>query len=129
MQILRFYQIMETTFSGSQTRTHRQSRQSYTRRHTPPTIHNHKTNKIISRLTYNPVKHKQQFTRKLRNKLSTRPQTPIPDPVVTTTLSVGSVNINGLDMEATWAAQQLLDKYQLDVSKGNSPPSLKKITF
>ena len=30
---------------------------------------NAKTNKIISRLTYNPVMHKQQYTRKLREKL------------------------------------------------------------
>ena len=60
--------------------------------------------------------HKQQYTRKLREKLRNSTTTPNSAPIETTTLGIGSININGLDMEATWAAQQLIDRYTLDVS-------------
>lgn len=48
---------METSSAGSGKRS---NPMHFTRRLNQPTTHNHKTNKIISRLTYNPVKHKQQ---------------------------------------------------------------------
>ena len=63
--------------------------------------------KIIDRLTYNPGKHKQKQTRALRQKLQ---QKTIP-PVKTTTppqvIKFGSFNVNGLDLEAAWAVEQL----------------------
>ena len=75
-----------------------------------------KTNKIVSRLTFDPNKHKQQSRKKMREKLQSRPPSPIRSSIPVTTLNLGSININGLDMEATWAVQQLIDKYSLDVS-------------
>ena len=75
-----------------------------------------KSRNIISKLTYDPMKHKQKHTRKLREDLAKRslspprPQTPI------TTLTIGAININGLDLEATWAIPQLINNHHLNVS-------------
>ena len=77
---------------------------------------NVKTNKIISRLTYNPVKAQAAVHQKIEREAQELHSCPQLCPIVTTTLGVGSDNIHGLDMEATWAAQQLLDSYTLDVS-------------
>ena len=80
--------------------------------------YNVKTNKIIGKLTYVPEKHKQKFVRGLRQKLAQKPPpkppTPSPSP---TSLKIGSININGLDLEATWAVQELLSEHNFDVSK------------
>ena len=79
-----------------------------------------RTAKIQDRLTYCPQKHKQKFVKGLRKKISIRspqnPQTPFPD---RKTLRVGSININGLDLEATWAVEQILANHELDVSLHN----------
>ena len=76
-----------------------------------------RTNKIQDRLTYCPQKHKQKYVKSLRLKLaSSTPQKPKLDPPPKTSLKVGSININGLDLEATWAVEQLLDKHGFDVS-------------
>ena len=75
-----------------------------------------KTNKIVSKLTYDPNKHKQQNRKKMREKLQSRPPSPNHSSIPVITLNLGAININGLDLEATWAVQQLLDKYSLDVS-------------
>ena len=71
--------------------------------------------KIVDRLTYNPKNHKQKKTRDLRKKLQ-ETILPSPKPVITpTTIKFGSMNVNGLDVEATWAVQQLLDHRGFDV--------------
>ena len=75
------------------------------------------TNKIVGRLTYSPQKHKQQYTRRLRKDIQSKTHTlsaPATPPV---TIKFGSININGLDMEAGWAIEQLITKKKLDVSK------------
>ena len=74
------------------------------------------TNKIIDRIVYNPIKHKQKFVKKLRNTLNQRktPSTPA-QPAPSTQIIVGAINLNGLDLETGWAVGQLLTKYNLDV--------------
>ena len=73
------------------------------------------TNKLVDRLTYSPKKHKQKVTRNLRQKLqkkslpSNTAATPPP------TLLFGSFNVNGLDLEASWAIDQLIDRRGYDV--------------
>lgn len=75
-----------------------------------------RTNKLTDRLTYVPQKHKQKFKNNLRQKLANR--SPSKPPKVTppkTTIKVGSINLNGLDLEASWAVEQILTKHDLDV--------------
>ena len=80
-----------------------------------------KTNskKIVDKITYNPIKHKQLKTRNLRAKLQKKkcdqsiPAPPSPK------LKFGSFNVNGLDIEAAWAVEQLLTKRGFDVSHLN----------
>lgn len=78
--------------------------------------HRIKTNKIIGRLTYSPEKHKQKFTKAQRSKLASRPPDKTPKPSPTTpSLTFGSLNVNGLDLEAHWAVTELLKSHNLDV--------------
>ena len=74
------------------------------------------TNKLVDRITFNPKVHKQKNRRKLREKLqqrnvkeppSTKPSSP--------SLKFGSFNINGLDIETSWAVGELLKKHEFDV--------------
>ena len=75
------------------------------------------TNKIIGRLTYTPEKHKQKFIKAQRTKLASRPPAKPLNPSPTTpSLTFGSLNVNGLDMEAHWAVTELLKSHNLDVS-------------
>ena len=74
------------------------------------------TNKIIGKITYSPKKHKQALTKKLRRNLQTKDPI-VHNPVVEhVSIKFGSININGLDMEAGWAVEQLIAKKKLDVS-------------
>ena len=73
------------------------------------------TNKITDRLTYIPKKHKQKVRAALRQKLqqkAIKPVKPVPLPSV---LKFGSFNVNGLDLEAAWAVEQLLKQRGFDV--------------
>ena len=75
------------------------------------------TNKIIDRLTYNPDKHKQKSVKKMRLNLQNKPSAPIKQPCPPpTTMKFGSINVNGLDLEAGWAVQQLLENKGFNVS-------------
>ena len=75
------------------------------------------TNKIMDRLTYSPQKHKQRKVRELRERLQEKATPPASKPhTPPTKLKFGSFNVNGLDLEACWAVQQLLDKRGFDVS-------------
>ena len=75
------------------------------------------TSKIIDRLTYSPHKHKQKFTNKLRTHLQARaPTVTAPTVAPPQSIKFGSININGLDLEANWAIEQLITKKKFDVS-------------
>ena len=70
-----------------------------------------KTNKLIDRLTFNPQKHKQKVSRKLRETLQRKTlPTPTPPTEPITSLKFGSFNVNGLDLEALWTVEQLLGR-------------------
>ena len=88
----------------------RSSQKQYLKRKTP-------SKKIVDKLTYNPLKHKQKVTKTLRQKLQKKnipPEKPTPHP--SPTLKFGSFNINGLDTEAAWAIEELLKHRGFDVS-------------
>ena len=83
-----------------------------------------KTNKLIDRLTFNPQKHKQKVSRKLRENLQRKTlPTPAPPTEPITSLKFGSFNVNGLDLEALWSVEQLLSR-GFDVMSTNSLDSL-----
>ena len=75
-----------------------------------------RTSKIIDRLTYSPNKHKNKKAREMREKLQKqiRPKENIPS--TKETLKFGSFNVNGLDIEARWAVEQLINTRGFDVS-------------
>ena len=76
-----------------------------------------RTGKIIDRTTYCPEKHKQNYTKKLRSKLESRVEKERKStPSSTSSIKFGSININGLDLEASWAVDQLLSTRGYDVS-------------
>ena len=78
------------------------------------------TNRILDRITYNPKKHKQKVTRSLRQKLQ-KNRLPDPEPIrPTTTMKFGSFNINGLDLETSWAVEEIVKKHDFDVSSNKS---------
>ena len=66
--------------------------------------------------TNDPQNPQQKYDKTLRKKLTERAPSPQTRPTPVTTLSLGSININGLDMEATWAIEQLIKRYSLEVS-------------
>ena len=77
-----------------------------------------RTSKIIDRLTYSPKKHKnkkrREMTEKLQAMVLVRPKDHIP--VIKETLKFGSFNVNGLDIEARWAVEQIINTRGFDVS-------------
>ena len=75
-----------------------------------------RTAKIMDRLTYTPPKHKRKETRKLRKTLQEK-KVPPPKPTISRqAMKFGSFNVNGLNLEAGWAVQQLLNTRGFDVS-------------
>ena len=76
-----------------------------------------KTNKIVSRLTYCPSKHKQKNVRDMRLRLQKK-VLPLPDSQVppSTKLKFGSFNVNGLGIDTCWSVQQLLSTRGFDVN-------------
>ena len=75
-----------------------------------------RTGRLIDRLTYCPAQHKRKYTKKLREKLQARrPTVPDPEPSQASSLKFGSININGLDLEASWAVDQLISNRGYDV--------------
>ena len=78
---------------------------------------NLRTRKIVDRILYDPVKNKQKFTRELRKKLAQRSRgQQYIDLSPVTRLNVGSINVNGLDLETHVALEALIKKHDLDVS-------------
>ena len=79
--------------------------------------HKIQTTKIMDRLTYSPKKHKQRRVKDMRERLQSKAPPPASKPLPPPTkLKFGSFNVNGLDLEACWAVQELLDKRGFDVS-------------
>ena len=74
-----------------------------------------RTNKLVDRLTYIPSKHKQKVTRELRSKLKKKNIPPPKSKECSNSLKFGSHNINGLDLEASWAVNELLKTRDIDV--------------
>ena len=75
-----------------------------------------RTGRLIDRLTYCPAKDKQKFTRSMRRKLQLRkPAESDPAPQQISSLKFGSININGIDMEASWAVTEILKNRGYDV--------------
>ena len=81
------------------------------------THHHHRlaNRKIIDSITYNPKKHKQKKRKELKEKLQNQILSPSLPNITPTIIKFGSMNVNGLDVEATWAVQQLLDHRGFDV--------------
>ena len=80
-------------------------------------------NNIRNRLTYCPNTDKNRFTRNLRATLQAMPSVAVPDNApVNTTIEVGAINIDGLDLETSWALSQIVDKYKLKVKKISFDP-------
>ena len=73
------------------------------------------TRKIVDRITYNPKKHKNKKTRELRQKLQKKSLQSNDPKESSTTLKFGSLNINGLGLEAGWTVEQLLATKGFDV--------------
>ena len=79
-------------------------------------VHKPQTNKLLDKITYNPKKHKQKVTKKLRKELQNKSiQNSAKSKPCSTSLKFGSHNINGLDLEASWAVQELLKSRGFDV--------------
>ena len=78
--------------------------------------HKLKTNKVIARLTYCPMKHKQKGRRVLRQRLQNKslPKENKTETVLTN-LKFGSFNVNGLGLDTCWSVQQLLTSRGFDV--------------
>ena len=73
------------------------------------------TRKIVDRITYNPKKHKNKEKRELRRKLQQKSLKNDVPKGSSTTLKFGSLNINGLGIEAGWAVEQLLESKGFNV--------------
>ena len=76
-----------------------------------------RTSKIVDRLTYSPKKHKNKIVRDMRDKLQVKKVPTTKTPVDSQTLKFGSFNVNGLDLEAEWAINQILITRNFDVSE------------
>ena len=75
-----------------------------------------KTNKVISRLTYCPQKHKQKGVKMLRQRLQNKPVPRVKALKASSTkLKFGSFNVNGLGFDTCWSVQQLLTTRGFDV--------------
>ena len=76
------------------------------------------TRKIVGKITYNPIKHKQQKVRALRRKLQEKPiNSDPPAPAPPKELKFGSFNVNGLNVETAWAIDNLVKDRGFDVNK------------
>ena len=73
--------------------------------------------RIISEITYSPVKHKNKDMRYLRRELAKRKlqNTKPPSEGGMTEIKFGSINLDGLDMETYHAVSEIIKKYQFDV--------------
>ena len=75
-----------------------------------------RANQFTSRLTYSPNNDKMKFTKKLRAQLQSMSLPPPDQPAPIPTLEIGSININGLSLESSWALEEIVSKYNLKVN-------------
>ena len=77
-----------------------------------------RTTRTIDRLSYSHKKHKNKKRKEMRQKLQEK-VLPATNPSDTNreNIKFGSFNINGLDLEAEWAVNQLLITRNFDVGK------------
>ena len=75
-----------------------------------------RTNKILDRLTYNPLTHKQKFTKSLREKLKKQRVVQPSVREANEELKFASMNVNGLDSGAKEAVMEILLDRKYDVS-------------
>ena len=73
--------------------------------------------KLMDRLTFSPNKHKQKVTRKMRQDLQKKKISAARPALPKTTIKFGSFNVNGLDLETSWAVEELLKEHGFDVTK------------
>ena len=74
--------------------------------------------RIVERLTYDPLLHKQKSRKLLRQELMKRWVPDAGSKPVDHDISMrfGSMNVDGIDLQVHWAASELIKKYDLDVS-------------
>ena len=75
-----------------------------------------RTKKIIDRISYEPKKHKQKFTKSLRAQLASKRVSNNPSKEDNEMMRFGSINVNGLYQEHHWAIEEVLKDKNLDVS-------------
>ena len=76
-----------------------------------------RANKNVVRISYNPNKDKQKTRMALRNKLKQQGKPEDSQGLESvTSLHIGSINVNGIDLEAAWAVSELLREREFDVS-------------
>ena len=74
------------------------------------------TNKVIDRITFNTKVHKQKRMKRMRQALQQREiKDPPSSKLSSPSLKFGSFNINGLDIETSWAVGELLKRHEFDV--------------
>ena len=74
-----------------------------------------RANQFSRRITYSPTNDKMKFTKTLRAQLQSRSLPPPTLPAPIPTLEIGSININGLSLESSWALEEIVSKYKLKV--------------
>ena len=80
------------------------------------------TNKTIDKITYSPKKHKQKCKRNLRQKLQKkRAEMPCPSATPPDKMKFGSFNVDGVDLEVSFAVEKLLERDDFDVSNNLHP--------
>ena len=73
-----------------------------------------RTTRVVDRLIYCPAQHKQKQKKLLRKKL--RSKRPTDQVIREPSTKIGSIYLNGLDLETGWAVEQIITNYELDAS-------------
>ena len=82
-----------------------------------------RTAKLLDKITYNPLVHKQKVKRKLRQELQARlvdSQADSQDYQSYRNMKFGSINVNGLEIDANWAIRNIIDQRGFDVGSSFS---------
>ena len=74
-----------------------------------------RANSIKARLAYSPSKDKNKFTQKLRAKLQLKEVSVPLVEMKKVALKIGSININGMGMDSSWALSEIVKEYNLKV--------------
>ena len=77
-----------------------------------------RTAKLLDKITYNPLVHKQKVKRKLRQELQARlvdSRADTQDYQCYRNMKFGSINVNGLEIDSNWAIRNIIDQRGFDV--------------